>query len=537
MTFGEIFNHVGREVQRKTDDSQTPLQSTFPDHGGGCVALFTPGLEPGRQSIHERLQSLERTVDEELEERKRFSDLALIGRLKEEAEASLWPAVTQEVAAYREWLDVAREVHDRLPMHEEALARVRQQVYLEQVLAGHVEEGAGTEPDWKRADFDDLFRFQTFGKLVTTISEDLVPLIASVEARRVVASEMLQATLVDPGARWDAAIASIRNREQCPQYDGLVLSPQVGLIPIGRDPDSGLWEFGLWKQTGEIPTRAADGSLTLEDHSGLVFVLIPGGTFAMGATSIRSRRAEHQGLRTNFDPQANPKEAPVHEVTLDPFFLSKYEMTQGQWDRFTGTNPSIHGVTAYLANWDRLPPDRRLLRLHPVERIGWYDCERVLRQLGLSLPTEAQWEYAARGGTTTVWWSGSKKESLAGVANLADAYAQASGGPPGWVYAEWLDDGFVVHAPVGRFRANPFGLHEVIGNVSEWCRDVFGFYELPVHSGDGDRSPESADHLYINRGGAFDDPPSLARSAYRGYTAPESSGDSLGVRPSRALLE
>ena len=537
VTFGEIFNHVGREVQRKTEDVQTPLQSTFPDHGGGCVALFTPGLEPGRQSIHERLDSLQLTLAEKLNEIERLSDIVQIRTLKREAADTLWPGLTLEDSRYRDWLVRAREVSDRLPLHKDALTRVRQQVYLEQVLAGVVEEGEGTEPDWESAEADSRFRFETFGELVREITEDLTPLIAQVESRRATASEMYEATIGDQKAAWDEAIASIANREECPQYDGLVLTPQLGLIPIGRDPESGLWEFGLWKQTGEIPRRGTDGKLVLEERSSLVFVLIPGGTFHMGATSTRSSRAEREGIAYNFDPQAEGDESPVHEVTLDAFFLSKYEMTQGQWALFTRTNPSRYGPHSYASDWDRAPAAEKQLWLHPLEQVDWHTCDRVLAQLSLALPTEAQWEYAARAGTSMPWWTGSEKETLQDAANLADRYAKANGGQSSWACADWLDDGFTAHAPVGRFRANAFGLHDMAGNVWEWCRDEYGDYNLPRNPGDGERLLQSPGHVRIYRGGSFLNTASSARSACRYDGPPEIRNGNLGLRPVRVITE
>ena len=534
VTFGEIFNHVGREVQRKTEDAQTPLQSSFPDHGGGCIALFTPGLEPGRQSIHERLKGLELSLEEELEERKRFSDIVQIRRLKREAGEKLWPGLTLEDSRYRDWLIRAREVIDRLPLHKDALARVRQQVFLEQVLSGVVEEGEGTEPDWENAEADARFRFETFGELVREITETLTPLIAQVESRRATASEMYEATIGSQKAAWDEAIASIANRDECPQYDGLVLTPQLGLIPIGRDPASGLWEFGLWRQTGEIPVRSGDGKLTLEEHSGLVLVLIPGGTFRMGATNTRSRRLDREGIAYNFDPQAYELESPVHQVTLAPFFMSKYEMTQSQWESFTGSNPSRYGKHDYWPSWDRIPAAERQFGRHPVEQVDWHDCDGVLRQLGLLLPTEAQWEYAARAGTSTVWWTGAKRQSIQGAGNLADSYAKSNEGPDEWSYEDWLEDGFTLHAPVGSFGANPFGLHDVLGNVWEWCRDG-GDYGLPCNPGDGERLARI--NLRVGRGGGFGNLALRARSACRTDFAPGVRNFGLGLRPSRAITE
>ena len=124
---------------------------------------------------------------------------------------------------------------------------------------------------------------------------------------------------------WQEALASIRDVTFCPQYGGLEIAPQLGLLPLGRDPRSGLWEFAHL-QTGNVPRRDEAGELVLEDGSAIVLVLVPGGSFLLGAQG-RDPAAPH------FDPEAIANESPVPEVTLDPFFPSKFEMTQGQWVR------------------------------------------------------------------------------------------------------------------------------------------------------------------------------------------------------------
>ena len=121
----------------------------------------------------------------------------------------------------------------------------------------------------------------------------------------------------------------------------------------------------------------------------------------------------------NFDPQARVDEDPVHEAVLSAFFLSKYEMTQGQWERFEGRNPSYYRESS-------LAPTL----LHPVEQVSWLDCQVWLPRLGLGLPSEAQWEYGTRGGTGSVWWTGEERDSLREkrAANLADQAAGRAGG-------------------------------------------------------------------------------------------------------------
>lgn len=256
----------------------------------------------------------------------------------------------------------------------------------------------------------------------------------------------------------------------------------------------------------------------------MVFVLLPAGTFWMGAARSGTR---------NVDATAEDQEGPVHEVTLSPFFLAKHEMTQGQWQRATGENPS-----SYLPDIEY--GGRTVSPLNPVEGVSWGDCDLWLGRLGFVLPTEAQWEYAARAGTDTVWWTGNEKETLRGAANLADAYCKTTVGRPGWTYEDWLDDGHAVHSPVGSFRPNAFGFHDTIGNVFEWCRDAYDVddYRRPCRPGDGLREAgesASARAWHALRGGAWGYVALHARSAWRsGYPA-ERRDPLAGVRAARAV--
>ena len=313
---------------------------------------------------------------------------------------------------------------------------------------------------------------------------------------------------------WSEAIAAIKSS---PKYGGLEIVPQLGFLPIGVDPDSQLWEFAHL-QTGDPAVRGADGKLTLTEGTGLVFVLIPGGTFWMGA--------QNKPGAQNHDPQATSDEGPVHEVELSPYFLSKYEMTQGQWERIAATNPSNYKPPGGFA------PSL----LHPVEQVSWPMCFDLLESLGLSLPSEAQWECGARGGTSTAWWTGQELESLRDRVNIADKSYVKAGGSAGQA-AEFpdLDDGSVVHCVVGKYAANGFGLHEVAGNVWEWCLDGYdsGFYGQK--SGKDPLSPWSGASDRVYRGGSFSSAASDARSADRDYSTPETRPSTLGLRPSRAL--
>ena len=249
---------------------------------------------------------------------------------------------------------------------------------------------------------------------------------------------------------------------------------------------------------------------------------------------LQVRRGEQVvNLTWQLDPRQNPlaeaREAPVHEVTLDPFFISKFEMTQGQWQRFTGDNPSIFNPSLTEI------PGVRFSMLHPVEFVSWNAVAGILPKLGLDFPTEAQFEYAMRGGTETIWWAGNDRESLRGVANLADK-TFFDMGPPGFEtdHESWLRDGHAWHAPIGTFRPNPYGLHELIGNVGEMCREWLGDYENGVAPGDGERQV-AAGARRTARGGSYQSLAINCRTTFRGFVAPLIARASTGIRPVRRL--
>jgi serine/threonine protein kinase/formylglycine-generating enzyme required for sulfatase activity len=322
--------------------------------------------------------------------------------------------------------------------------------------------------------------------------------------------------------RWKEAVAAIA---ASPQYAGMKLTPQLGLVPIGADPESGLWEFADL-QTGEPAERGTDGKLIRKESMGVVFVLIPGRAFLMGAQST-------DPTAPNYDPQALHAESPVHEVTLSPYFFSKYEMTQGQWERFMGHNPSDYGPNRYSRSWNR--EGKPWSALHPVERVTWTQCMEAMSRLGFVLPSEAQWENGARGGRDSPFWTGSDLASLKDAANLADAYGKAHGNDALTFFEKDLDDGNSVHAEVGSYRANPYGLHDVIGNVWEWCLDGYDQNYYRKSPSVNPVSPGTGVPIRVLRGGGFVNIASFGRSAHRDFYAPEHQDNDLGLRPARAL--
>jgi formylglycine-generating enzyme required for sulfatase activity len=321
---------------------------------------------------------------------------------------------------------------------------------------------------------------------------------------------------------WEAALPVLRTA-----YPSLALVPQMGLLPLGPDPASTLWEFAHL-MTGEPAVRGVDGKLVLREETGIVLVLIPAGSFWMGAQA-----SDPSGR--NYDPQALRAEGPVHEVKLSAHFLSKYEVTQGQWERLVGTNPSFYGPGRYLTYWNA--QNRGWSALHPVEQVSWLDGMTWLPRAGLSLPSEAQWENGCRAGTSSVFWSGNEKETLRGVANLSDDYGNTHGNHEWNSWEPWLDDGNTCHAVVGSYRPNAYGLYDVHGNGFEWCLDGFdpSFYgrsapqdPLAPWEGAVDR---------VLRGGCFKQTAELARSAARPDDSPGNADDYHAIRPARVITE
>jgi formylglycine-generating enzyme required for sulfatase activity/serine/threonine protein kinase len=321
---------------------------------------------------------------------------------------------------------------------------------------------------------------------------------------------------------WAEAIEAIASSSK---YGGLVLTPQLGLLPIGMDPNSQLWEFAHL-QSGDVATRGTDGKLALTETTGIVLVLIPGGTFTMGAQSTDPSGA-------NYDPNAQSDEGPPHAVTLSPYFISKYEMTQGQWLASYAANPSRDRQGTYSRNWNR--ERKEWTALHPVEQVSWIDCVEAMEFLGLALPTEAQWEHSARGGRSSVYWTGDDLESLQDAANIADAYAKANGGSA-WTVEATFDDGNTTHAEVGSYRANDFGLYDVHGNVWEWCSDGYSSSAYRARDGAVDPQVASEGSAYrVFRGGSFGLTAVFARAAYRFGNPPEFQSYNLGLRPARGI--
>jgi len=213
-------------------------------------------------------------------------------------------------------------------------------------------------------------------------------------------------------------------------------------------------------------------------------------------------------------------------VPLDAFFIAKHELTQAQWRHAASTSPSFYKSAS---------SDPRLDPLHPVESVTWFEVRDLLMRLGLTLPTEAQWEYACRSGTETLWFTGDDVESLQDYANVADATtAKINFFPPNWRHERSLNDPYHVHAPVGSMLANPFGLDSMAGNVAEWCEDQIGSYESTPRKGDGLRDGSGA-LSRVTRGGSFFGDSLNARAGRRQFSRPSERHAGLGARAARPI--
>ncbi len=226
---------------------------------------------------------------------------------------------------------------------------------------------------------------------------------------------------------------------------------------------------------------------------GMKLVLVPAGEFMMG-NSLTAAEEIAQFKRYGADLNADgfKIEYPRHRVRISrPFYMGAYHVTRGQFRRFVedtgyktdaerGEDPGANGLDPEKGTFFGFHEKRSWRNVafeqadsHPVVNVSWNDavafCEWLSRKERRTyrLPTEAEWEYACRAGTTTRYWCGNDPEKLGEVANTADAALKAKfGGTAPTIRAR---DGYVFTSPVGSFRANPFGLYDMHGNVWQWC--------------------------------------------------------------------
>ncbi len=293
---------------------------------------------------------------------------------------------------------------------------------------------------------------------------------------------------------------------------------------------------------------------------GMVMVRIPAGEFLMGSDEpVASLQKDYPGME-RARLEALGDEAPVHRVRITrAFYLGQTEVTVGQFRRFVQASGYVpesiaDGTGGYGYNPDYDPEksargdlfEGRDVRYswrnpgfaqtdnHPVVNVSWHDAQAMAAWLSKTegrtyrLPTEAEWEYAARARTRTRYYSGDAPESLAQVANTFDASAK-----PYWpkLAAQALqgNDGYAFTAPVASFAPNAFGLYDMLGNAWEWTADLYDenyYAHAPV---DDPQGPKEG-NVYVRRGGSWHTWALYARASYRNWNSPQTRYTLVGMR-------
>jgi len=278
----------------------------------------------------------------------------------------------------------------------------------------------------------------------------------------------------------------------------------------------------------EVVTLNAKGKLTnrqskqaeyfTKDLGGgiiLDMVSIPGGTFSMGSPPWEVKRFNWKIQRFN-------NESPQHLVTVKPFYLGKYPVTQAQWEAVAKLPKVKQDLNTELSDFNG--------ENRPVDLVDWHDaiefCARLSKKTGKQyrLPSEAEWEYACRAGTTTPFHFG--ETITPDLVNYDGNFRYASA--PKGKYRQQTTD-------VGSFPPNAFGLYDMHGNVSEWCQDVWHktYNGAPA---DGSAWEEGGNSQWrVLRGGSWGDDPRLCRSDHRRRLPPVCRWRICGFRVAASL--
>jgi formylglycine-generating enzyme required for sulfatase activity len=411
----------------------------------------------------------------------RLSDMRLMEDLSDALPGLLELDYRRRHDAMARWVGRAHEVLSRQHLHRATLERLRQSGTRSpaesgpQASRGSLDSTRGQQENWSFADTTTQWQHDLLQKLTAKIDElqGAPERLARVESWLRGSPSGRQIDL-----RWRSAASFIEARY------GFELKRREGLVPLGLNEASGLWEFVDLK-TGLEPNRDQAGNLVVAPETGVVLVLVPGGRFRMGSPP-------------NEDGRKHENEA-QHDAEVGPFMISKYEITQEQWLRLMGHTTGTLGAPCV-----------------PAGDVTWFTAQDFCRKAGYRLPTEAQWEYACRAETTGPYSDTVPLEDLGW-------FKENSGNEP---------------QPVGKKRANPFGLYDVHGNVLEWCQDLFedDFYLRPEASEkdpvndppNADRSPRA---MRVLRGGPYNGQPAYCRSADRYGQPPTVGGIGHGLRP------
>jgi len=227
------------------------------------------------------------------------------------------------------------------------------------------------------------------------------------------------------------------------------------------------------------PTKTRE--IWQEPITGMNLVKVTGGCFEMGQNLTEQRYLKRDSAEGNFE-KYYADELPQHKVCVDEFWMGIHEVTQSEWQKVMGFNPSV------FQDGDD----------YPVEMVSWDDAQLFLRKLNelnntfeFRLPSEAEWEYAARAGTSTIYTTGDAIKST--DANFNGSF------PFG---LNLIDEYRKTSLPVGSFKANAFGLYDMHGNVWEWCND---WYQANYYQHEVVQNPAGPDtgQMKVLRGGSW----------------------------------
>ncbi len=243
----------------------------------------------------------------------------------------------------------------------------------------------------------------------------------------------------------------------------------------------------------------------VDPSTGMEFIFIKGGCFQMGDSV----------------GDGDPNERPVHDICVSDFYLGQYEVTNSQFKKFRPQHNSGESQKISLDEQNQ-----------PVVNVSWEDAVAFAQWLSQKsgqtyrFPTEAEWEYAARAGSNQSRFWGNNPNEACMYANVADLKAKEQ--REKWTVFS-CNDGYAVSAPVGSFKPNGYGLYDMLGNVWEWCEDVYNseaYNKLPkdnpLYGGSGE--------YQVMRGGGWSNGPLGIRSSHRVGLSPDFGHHSLGFR-------
>lgn len=273
---------------------------------------------------------------------------------------------------------------------------------------------------------------------------------------------------------------------------------------------------------------------------------VPAGTFTMGSTASERNREQATSYDDPDAKDAAKREQPRHSVTIkSAFALGQFAVTRGEFATFvreTGYDPP---VSCYAVNHDNSGwrnPGYAQTDQHPVVCVSFEDAQHYVQWLSTKagksyrLPTEAEWEYAARAGTTTARFWGDGRDHACDFANAADFTLAEFEGADKSNREDYFQcrDGYARTAPVGSFRPNAFGLYDMLGNVWQLTEDcLHESYDGAPSDGSAWMSGDCTRRMV--RGGEWVSPPFAVRSAHRSAVGPDVREDSVGFRVVRAL--